>query len=193
MLRLDAAGLAPFDELGHVQTAVGGFTVVDPRLGLAKSLPKLPLGQTGFLSQGAKQARQGLVTATMLGLRGHENSVPRIGLDTISVSDEDGGVKTIDGFDKGECIDDEDPLTPEEQKILEIRFMLDEAFRRDPSIGAMNRVYRKLRTGDAETDRAIRDHIGMLYLLDRARPALLKAMRQSGMDREPAFSEVTST
>lgn len=88
-------------------------------------------------------------------------------------------MKTIDGFEDGESIDD--PLTPEEQRMLDIRFTLDEAFRRDPSIAAMNRVYRNLRTGDTETDRAIRDYIGMLYLLDRAKPALLKAMRQGGM------------
>jgi hypothetical protein len=86
-------------------------------------------------------------------------------------------------------MNDDDPLKPEEQWVLEIVFMLDEAFRRDPSIGAMNRVYRRVRTGDAETDRTIRDHIGRLYLLDRAKPALLKAMRQGEMDREPAEME----
>jgi hypothetical protein len=93
----------------------------------------------------------------------------------------------------GEGMNDEQTLTPEEQRVLEIVFMLDEAFRRDPSIGAMNRVYRKLRTGDAETDRTIRDHIGMLYLLDRARPALLKAMREGGMSRKPSEMEVASS
>lgn len=86
-------------------------------------------------------------------------------------------------------MNDDDPLTPEEQRVLEIVFMLDEEFRRDPSIGAMNQLYRKLSTGDAETDRAIRHHIGMLYLLERAKPALLKVMRQGGMDREPAEME----
>ena len=30
LLRLDAAGFAPFDELGHVEATVGGFAVVDP-------------------------------------------------------------------------------------------------------------------------------------------------------------------
>lgn len=97
-------------------------------------------------------------------------------------------------------MNDEDPLTPEQQRILEIRIMLDGAFRRDPSIGAMNRVYRRLRTGNAETDRAIRDHIGMLCLLERAKPALLQAMRQGGMKRalvrlrwEPVKMEVASS
>ena len=90
-------------------------------------------------------------------------------------------------------MNDDDPLTPEEQRVVEIVFMLDEAFRRDPSIGAMNRVYRKLRTGDAETDRTIRDHIGMLYLLDRAKPALLEALRQGGMSRKPSEMEVASS
>ncbi len=95
---------------------------------------------------------------------------------------------------------DDDPITPKEQRILEIGFMLDRAFRRDPSIAAMNRAYRRYRTGDAETDRAIRDHIGMLYRLDRAKPALPKAMREGGMkgvrDRfrwEPAETEVASS
>ena len=91
-------------------------------------------------------------------------------------------MKTIDGFEDGEGVGDEDPLTPEERRMLEIRFKLDAAFRRDPSIGAMNRVYRKLRTGDTETDRAIRDHIGMLYLLDRAKPALLQTLRKGGVN-----------
>jgi hypothetical protein len=90
-------------------------------------------------------------------------------------------------------MNDDDPMTPEEQRMLEIRFMLHEAFRCDPSIGAMNRAYRKLRTGDAETDRAIRDHIGMLYLLERAKPALLQAMREGGMSRELAEVEVASS
>jgi hypothetical protein len=94
---------------------------------------------------------------------------------------------------------DNHPITPEEQRMLEIRFRLDEAFRRDPSIGAMNRRYRKLRTGDAETDRAIRDHIGILYLLKRAKPALLQAIRRGGMKGalnrlrwEPVKMEVAS-
>ena len=103
-----------------------------------------------------------------------------------------GGVKLIDGFDISEGIDNETP-TPEEQRVLDIFFMLDEAFRRDPSIGAMNRAYRRVRTGDAETDRAIRDHIGMLYLLDRAKPALLQAMRRVGMGRKLAEMEAASS
>ena len=90
-------------------------------------------------------------------------------------------------------MNDEDPLTPEEQRGLEIRFLLDEAFRRDPSIAAMNRAYRQFRGGDAKTDRAIRDHIGMLYLLDRAKPALLKAIRQGGLSRKPSEMEVASS
>ncbi|GFO81516.1 MAG: hypothetical protein A49_11430 [Methyloceanibacter sp.] len=90
-------------------------------------------------------------------------------------------------------MNDDDPLTPGGQRLLEIRFMLDEAFRRDPSIAAMNRAYRRVHTGDAETDRAIRDHIGMLYLLDRAKPALLRARRQGGLHREPEEMEVASS
>jgi hypothetical protein len=90
-------------------------------------------------------------------------------------------------------MNDDDPLTPEEQRMLEIRFRLDEAFRHDPSIAAMNRVYRKLRTGDAETDRIIRDHIGMLYLLDRAKSVLLKALRQGGKHWKPSTMEVASS
>lgn len=101
--------------------------------------------------------------------------------------------KGREGPCRGERKNDEDPLTPEEQRVLEIVFMLDEAFRRDPSIAAMNRVYRQFLTGNAETDRAIRDHIGMLYLLDRARPALLKAMRERGMSRKPSEMEVASS
>jgi len=90
----------------------------------------------------------------------------------------------------GERMNDDDTLTPEDQRMLEIRIMLDEAFRRDPSIAAMNRAYRRFRTGDAGTDRIIRDHIGMLYLLDRAKPALLKAMRKVGMSRKRSEMEV---
>jgi hypothetical protein len=86
-----------------------------------------------------------------------------------------------------ECIGDEDSLTPAEQRLFEIGLALEEAFRRDPSIAAMNRVYRVLRTGDARSDRAIRDHIGMLYLFEQARPALRQAMRRGkmaeGLDR----------
>jgi hypothetical protein len=78
-------------------------------------------------------------------------------------------------------VGDEDPLTLEEQRLLEISSMLDEAFRRDPSIGAMNRAYRAFRTGDADIDRAIRDHIGLLYLFERARPAPLRAAREGNL------------
>ena len=101
-------------------------------------------------------------------------------------------MKLIDGFDISEGIDNE-TLTPEKQRVLDIFFRLDEAFRRDPSIATMNRAYRRVRTGNAETDRIIRDHIGMLYLLDRAKPALLRALRQGGKHREPVEMEVASS
>ncbi len=73
------------------------------------------------------------------------------------------------------------PLTAEERPLHDIHLQLDEAFRQDSSIRAMNRAYRRFRTGDAETDQAIRDHIGMLYLLDRAKPALLEFLRRGGV------------
>lgn len=90
-------------------------------------------------------------------------------------------------------MNDDDSLAPEEQRMLGIHFKLNAAFRRDPSIAAMNRVYRKLRTGDAESDRAIRDHVGMLYLLDRFKPALLQTLREAGMSRKPTEMEVASS
>lgn len=88
-------------------------------------------------------------------------------------------------------IGDQDPLTPEEHRLFEIGLMLDEAFRRDSSIAVMNRVYRQFRTGDAETDRAIRDHIGLLYLFEQARPALRRAMRkgQNTNERDRGYRE----
>ena len=89
LLRLDAAGFAPFDELGHVEAAVGGFAVVDPRLGFLQPFAEFALGQTGLLSQRSEQAGQGLVAATMLGLGRHDDSFARQDLDTISVSTED--------------------------------------------------------------------------------------------------------
>ena len=80
-------------------------------------------------------------------------------------------------------------MTPEELRVLEIGFMLDEAFRQDASIRAMNRAYRRFRTGDPETDRAIRDHIGMLYMLERAKPTLLEAVQRRGAHE--ALGEMT--
>jgi hypothetical protein len=102
-------------------------------------------------------------------------------------------------LESDDSVGDEDSLSPEEQRLFEIGLVLDEAFRRDPSIAAMNRVYRAFRTGDSGTDRAIRDHIGMLYLLEQAKPALRQAMRQGAMtngldlcDRNSSEMEVVS-
>lgn len=73
--------------------------------------------------------------------------------------------------------DVDDPLTPYEQVLLDLRFQLDEAFRQDPSIAAMNRVFRRLRTGRPEIDDELRDYIGFLYRFEEARPALLAEPR----------------
>lgn len=66
---------------------------------------------------------------------------------------------------------EDEPLTAEERYLCNLQTRLDEAFRRDPSIGAMNRVYRELRTGGAEIDEALRGHIGLLYRFEEARSA----------------------
>jgi len=73
---------------------------------------------------------------------------------------------------------DDQQLTPHERLIFGLCLRLDSAFKRDPSVGAMNRVYRKIRTGLLEIDRELRDHIGLLYMFEEARPALLADARR---------------
>ena len=73
--------------------------------------------------------------------------------------------------------DDDKPLTPDEQRLLDLEFQLDEAFRQDPSIRAMNRVFRRLRTGRLEMDDELRSYIGLLYAFEQARPTLLAELK----------------
>ncbi len=75
--------------------------------------------------------------------------------------------------------DDDEPLTPDEQRLLDLEFQLDEAFRQDPSIRTMNRVFRRFRTGRPEIDNELRGYIGFLYRFEEARPGLLVELRDS--------------
>ncbi len=87
---------------------------------------------------------------------------------------------------------DDPPLTPHERLIFNLCLRLDRAFRRDPSVGAMNRAYRSIRTGKPEIDRELRDHIGLLYMFEEARPALLAAARKRNATGE-SFSSVEAS
>lgn len=73
--------------------------------------------------------------------------------------------------------DDDAPLTPDEQVLLELQSQLEEAFRQDPSLAAMNRVFQRLRTGRPAIDDELRDYIGLLYRFEEARPTLLAERR----------------
>ncbi len=83
---------------------------------------------------------------------------------------------------------DDQQLTPHERLIFGLCLRLDSAFKRDPSVGAMNRVYRKIRTGQPEIDRELRDHIGLLYMFEEARPALLADARKQRVTDNAASS-----
>jgi len=87
---------------------------------------------------------------------------------------------------------DDPQLTPHERLIFALCLRLDRAFKRDPSVGAMNRAYRKLRTGKPEIDRELRDHIGLLYMFEEARPALLADARRKQAAGESFPSAATS-
>ncbi len=68
---VEVAGFAPGDELGHVNTSVGRFAIVDPGLRLAEALSEFTLRQPGILSHLAENGRHYSVMTGMLGLREH--------------------------------------------------------------------------------------------------------------------------
>ncbi len=67
----------------------------------------------------------------------------------------------------------------DEQLLLDLRFQLDQAFREDPSIAAINRIFRRFRTGRPDIDDELRDYIGLLHAFEVAMPALLAELRAS--------------
>lgn len=87
---------------------------------------------------------------------------------------------------------DDPPLTPHERFLFNLCHRLERAFTRDPSVGAMNRAYRHLRTGRPEFDRELRDHIGLLYMFEEARPALLADDRKRSATGEAGSSTPVS-
>ncbi|UCC32258.1 MAG: hypothetical protein JSU86_08235 [Phycisphaerales bacterium] len=70
--------------------------------------------------------------------------------------------------------DDDQPLTSDEQLLSDLQFQLDEAFHRDPSIAAMNHIFRRLRTGTPKIDKELRNYIGLLYTFARLRASRSK-------------------
>lgn len=68
--------------------------------------------------------------------------------------------------------DDDDPLTADEQFLLDLAFQLEEAFDRDPSIGAMNHIFRRLCTGRPHIDDELRCYVGLLYTFAELRASI---------------------
>jgi hypothetical protein len=68
--RIIATALAPRDQLRHVDSAVGRFAVVDPRLRFAKFRAQSPLCQPGRFPDLPEQRRNDPVGGAVLGL-GH--------------------------------------------------------------------------------------------------------------------------
>ena len=60
---IDVAGVAPSDELSHVNTSVRRLAIVDPGLRLPEALSEFPLRQPGILSHGAEKRRHDRVVS----------------------------------------------------------------------------------------------------------------------------------
>lgn len=69
--RVQAACLAPQAELGHVDAAIGGLTVVDPGLRFAHRRTQVTLREAGLFTNGPKQSWEPSVAECVLSLCRH--------------------------------------------------------------------------------------------------------------------------
>lgn len=74
--RIDAAGLGPFCEFRDIDPAVSDLAVVDPGLRSVDRRAHIPLGQAGFLPEGAEDLRDFSVGTGMLSLGRHTTQNP---------------------------------------------------------------------------------------------------------------------